>query len=384
MPNSRYGYYELFSGGGMARLGLGDQWQCLMANDICPKKVSAYQARFGSDPKPIQADIADLNTLHFPGEAVLSWASFPCQDLSLAGNGLGLKGNRSSTFWPFWERMIELDQEGRATPVVVLENVVGALTSRNGTDFKAIFKAITEQGYNLGAMVMNAKSFLPQSRPRLFLVAVKDYAAIPPHLFVQKPNPLWHPKQVVRAFEGLSPIQRDRWIWWSLPEPPPVEHSLLNIIEDDPQGVRWHTVKETRRILSMMSEINLAKVKHVQASNKRTVGTVYKRTRKDVNGNRAQRAEVRFDQISGCLRTPVGGSSRQIIMLVKGVEVKTRLLSPREAARLMGVDDNYPLPSNYNDAYHLMGDGLAVPVVSWLSEHLLLPLASQLKTAKAA
>ena len=165
MPNNRHGYYELFSGGGMARLGLGNQWQCLMANDICPKKVAAYLAMFGSDPAPIQADIADLTPAHFPSEAILCWASFPCQDLSLAGNGLGLKGNRSSTFWPFWERMVELDQEGRGTPIVVLENVVGALTSRNGMDFKAIFNAITEQGYNLGAIVMNAKSFLPQSQP---------------------------------------------------------------------------------------------------------------------------------------------------------------------------------------------------------------------------
>ena len=156
-----------------------------------------------------------------------------------------------------------------------------------------------------------------------------------------------------------------------MPEPPNVEHSLLDIIEDEPQGVRWHTLKETRRILSMMSEINLAKVRQVQALKMRTVGTVYKRTRKDVNGNRVQRAEVRFDQVSGCLRTPVGGSSRQIIMLVNDNDVRTRLLSPREAARLMGVGDNYPLPENYNDAYHLMGDGLAVPVVSCLSEHML-------------
>lgn len=89
----------------------------------------------------------------------------------------------------------------------------------------------------------------------------------------------------------------------------------------------------------------------------------------------AQRAEVRFDGISGCLRTPVGGSSRQTVILVENGHVRTRLLSPREAARLMGVPENYPLPSAYNDAYHLFGDGVAVPVVRWLENYLLSPLA---------
>jgi DNA (cytosine-5)-methyltransferase 1 len=62
-------------------------------------------------------------------------------------------------------------------------------------------------------------------------------------------------------------------------------------------------------------------------------------------------------------------------MIVEGRKIRTRLLSPREAARLMGVPEHYPLPNSYNDAYHLFGDGLAVPVVEWLSTHLLTPLA---------
>jgi DNA (cytosine-5)-methyltransferase 1 len=60
---------------------------------------------------------------------------------------------------------------------------------------------------------------------------------------------------------------------------------------------------------------------------------------------KTQRAEVRFDDISGCLRTPAGGSSRQTVLIVEGKQVRSRLLSPREAARLMGVPDDYPLTS---------------------------------------
>jgi DNA (cytosine-5)-methyltransferase 1 len=90
-----------------------------------------------------------------------------------------------------------------------------------------------------------------------------------------------------------------------------------------------------------------------------------------------QRAEVRFDDVAGCLRTPGGGSSRQTLLVVHGDFVRSRLLSPREAARLMGLPDTYKLPGRYNDAYHLAGDGLVVPAVSFLSEHLLEPLARE-------
>jgi DNA (cytosine-5)-methyltransferase 1 len=107
----------------------------------------------------------------------------------------------------------------------------------------------------------------------------------------------------------------------------------------------------------------------VAAAGAGSVGTIYRRTRSD-----GQRAEVRFDGISGCLRTPAGGSSRQTVLTVGRKGVRSRLLTARETARLMGVPDDYPLPAKYNDAYHLFGDGVAVPVVRYLEERLLRPL----------
>ncbi|EBU9644554.1 DNA cytosine methyltransferase [Escherichia coli] len=84
----------------MARAGLGPDWQCLLANDFDPKKGAAYAANWGDDHLRV-ADVATLSTADLPGCADLAWASFPCQDLSLAGAGAGLKGERSGTFWPF-------------------------------------------------------------------------------------------------------------------------------------------------------------------------------------------------------------------------------------------------------------------------------------------
>jgi DNA (cytosine-5)-methyltransferase 1 len=112
------------------------------------------------------------------------------------------------------------------------------------------------------------------------------------------------------------------------------------------------------------------------------VGGIYRRTRTDDDGVKAQRAEIRFDDVAGCLRTPAGGSSRQSIMIVQGGMVRSRLLSPREAARLMGLPEDYVLPENYNEAYHLAGDGVAVPVVRFLATHILEPIIASATLAE--
>ena len=124
-------FYEFFAGGGMARAGLGPSWTCLFANDIDAKKASSYARNWG-ETEFETADVAKLSTVDLPGRADLAWASFPCQDLSLAGMGAGLKGSRSGTFWSFWNLITGLAREGRLPDLVVLENVVGTLTSRGG------------------------------------------------------------------------------------------------------------------------------------------------------------------------------------------------------------------------------------------------------------
>jgi DNA (cytosine-5)-methyltransferase 1 len=122
-----------------------------------------------------------------------------------------------------------------------------------------------------------------------------------------------------------------------------------------------------------LSPLNRQKVARAIASGRRVVGAVYRRTRPDENGIKRQRAGVRFDDVAGCLRTPTGGSSRQIVLVVEDKTVRSRLVSPREAARLMGLDDDYGLPERYNHAYHLCGDGVCVPVVRHITRYVLEP-----------
>lgn len=360
-------FYEFFAGGGMARAGLGAEWSCVFANDISAKKGQAYSMNWGADDLRI-GDIFDLTPSDLPGQADLAWGSFPCQDLSLAGNGLGLEGQRSGAFWGFWKLISGLRKFGRKPKLVVLENVYGTLTSHDGKDFEQIAKAIAGEGYSFGAVVIDAVHFAPQSRPRLFIVGIDDALTIPEHMAAKTPSPAWHPDAVIRAHNRLSKTVQSKWRWWKLPMPTKRLQTLDDIIEKEPKGVRWHSDEETEKILAMMSEINRRKVIEAQRHNSLKVGTIYKRTRLGI-----QRAEVRFDGVAGCLRTPAGGSSRQTIMVVEGPRVRTRLVSPREMARLMGLPDTYKLPERYNDAYHLMGDGIVAPVVTHLSQHLLMP-----------
>ena len=380
--NSLPTFYEFFAGGGMARAGLGRHWRCMFANDFDQMKAAAYTANW-SDADFRLGDVASVKIADLQGKADLAWASFPCQDLSLAGDrrGLGsgetLSQTRSGAFWPFWSLMRGLVREGRGPRTIVLENVLGALTSHEGTDFETLCAALVSAGYQVGAMVIDAKLFVPQSRQRLFIVAVESDRTIPEMLLSACPVAAWHPIQMVDAVRKMPQYVRDHWIWWNPAIPPKTNMVFADIVEDDPSGVGWHSPEQTRRLLEMMSPLNQLKVEKAKRQNRPMIGCVYRRMRPDSNGIRQQRAEIRFDDVAGCLRTPGGGSSRQTIVIVSGNEMRSRLLSPREAARLMGLDDNYLLPPRYNDAYHLAGDGVCVPVVRHLAANLIEPLLDQ-------
>lgn len=366
-------FYEFFAGGGMARAGLGDKWTCLFANDFDHKKSAVYRQNWKDNVLKTD-DVRRIKYKELPGAPDLAWASFPCQDLSLAGGGAGLKGDRSGTFWPFWDLMKGLVADKRAPAIIALENVCGTLTSHKGKDFAAICSTFVKAQYRFGALVIDAALFLPHSRPRLFVIGVRNDIQLPVHLTCSEPSPLWHPRSLLTAHSNTPASARKGWVWWSLPSPVKRSSSFASFIEDDPSDVDWHTTVETEELLAKMSELNIAKVEAAKMLNRRCVGAIYKRTRLDESGYKVQRAEVRFDDVAGCLRTPAGGSSRQLILVVEGLTVRSRLISGRETARLMGLSEDYKLPTKYNETYHLTGDGVVVPVVRYLAEHLFEPI----------
>lgn len=364
-------FYDFFAGAGLATLGLSASWRCVWANDLSPRKAAVYRRNFGGDHFRL-GDVAEISAAELPGPVEMAWASFPCQDLSLAGWRKGLAAERSGVFWAFWRMMRELAARGRRPGLVALENVPGLLY---GDGFSGLCQAMAALDMQFGALVMDAARFLPQSRPRVFLVAV-DRRVDCTAFAADAPHPTWSPRALIAAQARLPKAMQALWRWWRLPAPRAGAPGIAGIVEENPARLAWHTPEQTAALMAMMSAANRDKIAEAQRADGRRIGFLYKRMRQE-----GQRAEVRFDGVSGCLRTPGGGSSRQTVMIVEEGSVRSRLLSPREAARLMGVPDWFVLPERYNDAYRAMGDGVAVPVVEWLSEHLLRPLAEVLPAA---
>jgi len=362
-------FYEYFSGGGMARIGLNG-WQCIFANDNDSKKAATYKANFGEN-EIISEDISKLDVSRIPKGGMLAWASFPCQDLSLAGNQNGINAHRSGTFWKFWEHCVFLKQNDHL-PMIVVENVIGLLTSGQGKDFHMLLQAMSDAGYVFGALVIDAKHFLPQSRPRVFVVAIKKGINVPRTNMLPMSDGFWHDKKILKAYNGLPGNLKNDWRWWYLPRPPERTIQLANIIEADVND--WFNDEKLDKLLNAMSESHRQLLDSARM-NGNVIGTIYKRTR-EVHGIKTVRAELRLDGLAGALRTPAGGSSKQIVVFAGAKKIKARFFTARESARLMGMPDSYSIPTNINETYHLTGDGVAVPVVNWLNEHLLTPISN--------
>lgn len=367
-------YAEFFAGGGMVRAALSGRWDCALANDIDPMKCAVYADNWGDDHL-IQGDIADLDEMRLRQPIDLYWASSPCQDFSLAGNGSGLGGQRSGVFLTWIAKIRATLADGHAPAIIAFENVMGLVTRNGGRDFAAVVTALSDLGYRVGGLEIDARDFVPQSRPRLFVIAVRadlDMA----DLTAAGPDGPYHTRRLT-DFVARAPARiRKTWHWWRHAAPTNLGPTLAQMIDAAPD-TPWFDAQTRRNLTAMMSPPSLSRLQTARAAGGLQVGTLYRRGRPGPSGVVRQRAEVRFDGIAGCLRTPAGGSSRQTLLLIEGGKLRARLLSTREAARLMGLPDSYRMPRNYNAAYKVAGDGVVVPVVQYLDETLFQPVMAR-------
>lgn len=365
-------FLEFFAGGGMARLGLGPGWRCRFANDFDDAKRAAYGANFGLDHHT-GGDIHTLGLGDLPREAAdLAWASSPCQDLSLAGARGGLGAARSGAFFGFWRLIEAMHDAKRAPRLLVVENVAGLLTSHGGADFVAIVERMAARGYFVSALLLNASSFVPQSRPRLFIIGSLMEA-----IGARQPCYPAGSDTLKRAVDRLSPQARKRWRWIEARPAPSRSAALENILE---AGAPFDPPAMTRARLQAMAAHQRAAVDALVASGERRVGAGFRRVRME-NGEKRVRFEARFDGLSGCIRTPAGGSSRQAIVVIEKGHARSRLMTPREAARAMGLPDDYILPARATAALKLVGDGVCPPLVRWLAGTVLEPALSRHRAA---
>lgn len=351
---------EFFAGIGLARMGLeAAGFEVAWANDYEPDKKALYTAQYGDEGHFVLGDIARVQPADLPSGAALSWASSPCTDLSLAGNRAGLDGNQSGTFW-HWIRL--LDGLAERPSVVVLENVVGLATSHGGDDLTAAIRALNGLGYSVDVLAIDARRFLPQSRPRLFVVGALNPPADDPMA-----NPELRP-------EWLSWVFADKTLTThraTLPTPPvPLTAGLGTLIEKMPDDdERWWDEQRTEAFLSSLSPIQWDRVTRLRRGRRVVYRTAYRRTRAGVAV-----WEVRADDISGCLRTARGGSSKQAVVRAGRGKVQVRWMTPVEYARLMGAGDYDLSAARTNQALFGFGDAVAVPAVAWLAENYLMPL----------
>lgn len=365
-------FAEFFAGIGLVRLGLeAHGWRAAFANDIDPKKWEIYAANFPND-SPGHYRLQDIRTLK-PDDipsVTLATASFPCTDLSLAGERNGLAGSESGTVFPFLHLL--RDMGPRRPPMVLLENVVGFLTSHGGADFRRVLRELNDLGYGVDAFVLDAIRFVPQSRPRLFVVGVQDGGtpSAPGALIDVLESPV-RPRALLQRIHAETGI---RWRFQPLPAPPAESVALADILEDLPDdAVQWWSEERAGYLVSQMSDRHVQLAANMIASPRVRYGTVYRRVRYGKS-----MAELRADGIAGCLRTPRGGSSRQILFEAGNGSYRVRFMTPREYARLQGAPDTYRMPVPPNQALFGFGDAVCVPAVAWIAEHYLNIVTSQL------
>ena len=360
---------EFFAGIGLMRIGLENAgWRIAFANDIDHDKWQMYQDHFGDTGKFIVEDIHNLKSSQVPTVS-LATASFPCNDLSLAGARHGLAGAQSSAFWGFINILKTMKRERRLPPLVLLENVTGFLTSHDGRDFEDALIALIDLGYAVDAFVIDAARFVPQSRQRLFVIGIKTRESYvlneTPGFYESEARPL-----ALASFILMHPDIA--WCIRQLPPLPKCSKRLAEILEDVPPNHQmWWSRQRCEYMLNQMSPKHRAQADSMIRENTIRYGTVFRRVR-----NGKSMAELRTDGIAGCLRTPRGGSGRQILLTAGKGRFSVRLLTPRECARLMGAD-NFVVKVPLNQALFGFGDAVCVPVIEWIARNYLTPIWSE-------
>jgi DNA (cytosine-5)-methyltransferase 1 len=368
---------EFFAGIGLMRIGLEQAgWRVIWANDIDREKQRMYRGHFGNEDAHFALEDVHLLDADDIPTVTLATASFPCNDLSLAGARRGLAGEHSGAYWGFIEALRNLKR--RRPPLVLLENVAGFLTSHDGADFRDACLALNQLGYSVDAFLIDAAHFVPQSRQRLFVIGsqMPSTAVVEetPSLLEGSGRPpaladfiLWHPEI--------------NWALRTLPPLPARSNELSSILESlSPNSTHWWSRERADYLLNQMSPKHRALADSMIAGKATTYGTVFRRVRAS-----GSMAELRTDGIAGCLRTPRGGSGRQILFAAGRGRFAVRLLTPRECARLMGADEFDIDPAlSLNQALFGFGDAVCVPVVRWIAEQYLAPLLAEIATVPVA
>ena len=364
---------DLFSGGGSVHLAMeAAGFTTAFANDFCPEKRETFATNFPH----VRLDgrsITDVRGHELPRAGTMLGCP-PCQDHTKSGRRLGYAGERGILAFEVVRLVRELAVLGRAPGVVVFENVLGLLELDDGKDFAALVEAMMIEGYDVGALVIDAKLFVPQSRRRVFIVAVRSGTPLPPGLKAGRLSQRWHPLLLRRAHEALSAGARRCWHWWTIPMPPRRTTMLADLLEPATAVEGWLPEAKVAGMVALLPATEHAKIE--RALEKGIHVGIIKERRKGLDARQVRHSEMFFDGCARCLQKSEGGNRQRLVFLDGAAPsgMRIRDFTPRERARLTGLPEDYVLPGNRRSR-QLAGDAVVVPVYEWLARHLILPLA---------
>lgn len=330
-------FIDLFAGIGGIRKGFESVGgQCVFTCEWDKYSQQTYRANFPEDEHEIWGDIKSVSVDAIPDHDLLL-AGFPCQPFSIAGvskkNSLqrphGFACEAQGTL--FFEVANIIKQ--RQPKAFLLENVKNLVNHDKGRTFEIINDVLKNQlGYDVHYRVIDARSWVPQHRERIFIVGFRegvnfDFGKLP------IPDPLNGPKL------------------GSILHPEDGSESLEKPFTEDGGSV------SDRYILSdkLWSYLQAYAEKHRQKGNGFGFGLF------DSKGV-ARTLSARYYK---------DGSE----ILIKRAKGNPRRLTPRECARLMGFDrpgcSEFVIPVSDTQAYRQFGNSVAVPVVRAVAEHML-------------
>ena len=181
------------------------RFSIIWANEINSAACKTYVANIGNHM--VEGDINDvMDTL--PKYADVIIGGFPCQDISINGKMLGIKGNRSSLYTAMVEAVKRVKPK-----VFIAENVGGLLMKKNKASLDKILDDFDSLGYFVSYdLYCSSRYSVPQTRERVFIVGTrKDMPKfIPPNPVSENPVTA---KEAIYDLESMEPNQEFSHIW---------------------------------------------------------------------------------------------------------------------------------------------------------------------------
>jgi DNA (cytosine-5)-methyltransferase 1 len=364
---------EFFAGVGGVSYGL-NHFSTIWANDICSMKERTYMHNH-NEVEFICDDINNITAIDIPDTTLVS-ATYPCTNTSCAGDRAGLLGVKSGVVYK-WLELMKAKGGASKHPFAMLENPTGLIARNQGRDMRELISQLNGLGYAVNLMVVDAKHFVPQSRPRIFINCIDSKIQSNKIASVTSPLDLPQCKNLM-----TNPLRK--WITKNLDlnivnvetGPLPTRTSQLESLIDfnDHNIDNWADDDFKEELVRLLVGKQLEKFHKLVNSPFKTVSTVARRGRKHANGKSFNATEINVSGVAPAQRPYKGGSSRCWVLVAGQGSYDFKVVTPRESARLMGFDDAFILPSNAKEAYQCTGDSVVPQAVMWVEKNVFKPL----------